>query len=100
MAFRGAYGPLRHPSPFLAVRAAEIRPGWFRRGTRFDSKRSSKPVPALRMNDEEPPRVPEPRDVPETPPGEPQPAPVRDPPAEPDPPPYVVQAEISAVSLE
>lgn len=48
------------------------------------------------MNDEKPPRTPEPRDVPETPPGEPTPAPVEDPPAEPDPPPYVVRAESSA----
>jgi len=38
----------------------------------------------------ETPHPPEPRDVPETPPDEPKPAPVQDPPSEPDPPPYVV----------
>ena len=35
----------------------------------------------------------EPQDAPDTPPTEPQPAPVQDPPAEPDPAPYVVRGQ-------
>jgi hypothetical protein len=63
----------------------------------MESTRAELPdPPPLRRDaaDPEPPRGPDPRDVPETPPDEPRPTPVQDPPAEPDPAPYVVRTPV------
>ena len=88
-ALRGIDAPPHIPPKYRRLRGVGSPLFWSRSGTGFELEPDGRFVLMEQTTGPQPSS--DPQDAPETPPTEPEPAPVQDPPAEPNPVPYVVR---------